>query len=239
MKQKIAIDSTRGASVHVYIDTQNIQNHNALVVFVPGLLEVADSFLLVKTAQQFNKAGFTTARIDSPSFYGDNHRLTATSIGAQARDLSRVVSYFRPRFDQVVLVAHSMGAFVTLVSETVADCAILWDPSLHPREIFASVTRDAKSGIYHDPQLQLEVSSILVEELPRLPDIAQAAHVAALPIGIVSAPHGAAHPVDPYVQNLPSLLGHIMIEDADHNFSEPKHRDALVRETIAFIKKAA
>lgn len=238
MKERITIDSAHGTFVQVYMDIPDTESNKDLIVFVPGLLENFNSPLLEQTSYQFNQAGFTTVRVDSPSFYGNNYGLKATSIGTQATDLNRVVSYFRSRFDQIALVAHSMGAFVALASNSDVDSVILWDPSLHPREILVSVIRDTKREVYYDSQLKQDISPMLIEELPHLLDIAQVAQTASFPVGIISAPHGVVCPADPYIQNLPFLIGHTTIEGADHNFSTPKHRSVLVRETVIFIKKA-
>jgi len=203
MKKRIVIDSAHQASIYVYLDTIDTENDKDLVVFVPGLLEKFDSPLFEKATHFFNQNGLTVARIDGPSFYSGNDALESFSIHSQIADLQKVLSHFRLSFNKITIVAHSLGAFVALALKPDVDSLILWDPSSHPREIFASVIHDLDRGGYYDPQLNQTVSSSLVEELSQLPDIEQLARVVSIPVGIISAPRGAEHLAGPYVQNLP------------------------------------
>lgn len=217
-------------------------NSNILLIFVPGLLETADTPLFVRTAHMFSESGgFATVRIDSPSFYGSAGELEETSIYAQAQDIAVVVSYFRQTFDRIVLVAHSLGAFASFLSTNSVelDCIILWDPSLHPFQIFAPTLCDASQTDFCDIYLKQRLSPVLIEELSLLPEIGSIASKVTCPVGIISAERGAVCIVDSYALCLPILLGHTVIHDADHNFSTPQHMINLTNATIKLIKKAA
>ena len=216
--------------MRMYINTPvRMNNQKVLIIFVPGFMETAHTPLFVRTAQMISKQeGFTTVRLDGPSFYENVGGLKEASIDAQVQHIIDAVSHFRRESDRVVLVGHSMGAFVSLLADTAhPERIILWDPSLHPREIFASTLRNASQA----------VSSTLIKELSLLPDIESAAADTTCPVGIISAEQGAAHIVAPYMRHLPILLGQVTIPGADHNFSTQQHTSALVHETLQFIKK--
>ena len=235
------VSLTHRTHVHVYLDTPNTNKPQALIIFIPGLLETADTPLFVNTTKALSRLGkFATARINSITFYGTTSTLDRTSISGQVQEIEDLLTHFRKTFDHVTLVAHSMGAFVSLLADiSVVDSLIMWDPSLHPRKIFASTLYSEPNGNYYDTQLKRVVSTTLAKELPLLQDIQSVANNIKCPVGIISAGRGAVSIVDAYTQHLPNLLGHITIQDADHDFSDPQHTDRLINETLHLIQKAA
>lgn len=238
----IITNSNKSEHIRVFLNipTQANDTANTIIIFVPGLLETAKTPLFVKTAETFStQESFATARIDSSSFYGCNSRLNKTSISGQVQDLTDTITHFRKSFDYIVLIGHSMGAFISLLANDAINVnrIIMWDPSLHPRKIFSSAEYNSTLNQYYDPYLRQEVSSDLIEELPRLSEIETIASRSSCPVGVISAELGAVGVVNSYTENLHNLLGHSTIKEADHNFSNSQHTAELVDKTVFLIKK--
>lgn len=238
MTRTIAIEEGSSGVIQAHLDTPKEPGNDDLILFVPGLLEQFDAPLLMETARLCNDAGFATIRINSRAFYGFDCGLNKASIGAQTRDLERVLVRFAPTHKRIIVIAHSTGAFPALLAAQSAAVLVLWDPSLHPREIFANTAFDSKRDTYYDPELREDVSCDLMQELPTLPTIAELSKRTPSPVGVISAGRGAIHAVEPYIQNLPALVKHVVINEADHNFSSSEQRNVLIRETLSIIKRA-
>ncbi len=223
------------------LSKQKGRSKNTTIIFIPGLLETADTPLFVHTIDILSKQkDFETICMSGTHFYGygKNVTLESTSISAQVQDVTKKISELKKKSNRIVLVGHSLGAFVSLLVKNVKiDRVIMWDPSLHPQQIFASTTCSVSTNKYYDPHIKQTISAQLMKELPLLLDIPTMTKSATCPIGIISAEKGALRVVAPYAQHMRISLGHMVIKGADHNFSTFQNVTKLVDYTVQLIKK--
>lgn len=110
--------------------TLNSQNNETLAIFVHGLAGNPNEHMYYNAKKQFPKQGIDTFRFSLYSDEDDARRFTECTIEIHAQDIDRVVNEFQDKYEQIVLVGHSLGGPSILLSKQNVDAVILWDPSI-------------------------------------------------------------------------------------------------------------
>ena len=102
----------------------------AAIIFVHGLTGHSSEHIFYNGARFFQAKGVDAIRFDLyPG--GVNGRLLAEcTITTHVGDLNLVLEHFRPKYEKIYLVGHSLGAVTVLSAKvSLADALILWAPA--------------------------------------------------------------------------------------------------------------
>src|ERR1035437_75881 len=104
--------------------------NGTLIIFAHGFTGDKDHHIFFNGARFFERNGISSFRFN---FYGEGEgarQLNDCTLSNHVSDLDAVVSYFRNKFKNIIVVGHSFGGIIILSSiEQEFDKAVLWDPS--------------------------------------------------------------------------------------------------------------
>ncbi len=129
-EERLDIDIENGKLTRGYFSKPEAES-SAIIIFVHGFLGKANDHIFFNGAKYFADKGFATYRFDFYHHKSDCRDMSESSFKMHIEDLNRVIEYFEGKYKKVILVAHSLGALITLFSDNAKRLkVILWDPAL-------------------------------------------------------------------------------------------------------------
>jgi uncharacterized protein len=214
--------------------------NETLIIFVHGFIEDKNHHIFFNGARFFEQNGISTFRFN---FYGEGEgarQLNDCSISNHVSDLDAIVSYFREKAKNIIVVSHSFGGIVVLSSQKQEfDKAVLWDPS---SDIKSWLVKDAKYvneiGLYYfeDWGVSYTIGKQMYQEsLDFNPDHLSSKFIK--PIKIITAGKGILiDGAKKYFEQANEPKDYAVIEGATHNFNEDGVEEKLFQETLKWIK---
>ena len=215
------------------------KNTDSIIIFIHGLLDNANAPFIKTSSEFFAQKGFASFRFDLYSNKKGARVFEKTGFEDYLNDINLLISTFQKKYKNIHIVAHSLGACITLLIDKKVKSMIFWDPSLHPSRVFSSVQYHKSKKIYYDKQLNSLISKKIVDEIPKLPSIEGLLKKSETPTALKNKEKGALCLAKKYKQNIKNLLGFAVIKKADHNFSTKTQRTLLAETTYSLIKKSS
>ena len=213
------------------------KNTDSIVIFIHGLLDNAGAPIIKTSSELLVQKGFATFCFDLYSNKKGARVFEKTGFEDYLNDINLIISTFQKKYKNIHIVAHSLGAYTTLLINKKVKSMIFWDPSLHPSRVFSAFEYNKSKKIYYDKQLNSLISKKMLDEIPKLPSVEDLLKKSEIPTALVFAEKGALCLAEKYKQNIKNLSDFVVIKKADHNFSTKTHRVVLAKMTYSLIKK--
>ncbi len=129
-EERLDIDIEGGKLTRGYLSEPETES-NSIIIFVHGFLGRANDHIFFNGARYFSDKGFATYRFDFYHHKANCRDMSDSSFQVHIEDLNKVIEYFENKYSRVILVAHSLGALVTIFSDKAKKYkVVLWDPAL-------------------------------------------------------------------------------------------------------------
>ena len=216
------------------------KQNDTLIIFAHGFTGNKDHHIFFNGARFFERHGISSFRFN---FYGEGEgarQLNNCTLSNHVSDLDAVVSYFRNKFKNIIVVGHSFSGIIILSSTKQAfDKAVLWDPSSDTKSWLVKDGKYIKElDLYYfeDWGVSYTIGKQMYQECVDFnPDHLSSRFTK--PIKIITAGNGILlDGAKKYFEqaNQPKELA--VIEGAGHNFNEDGVEEKLFEETLKFIK---
>lgn len=222
--------------------TRSEKPSKKVVIFAHGLFGHQNDHIFFNGSHACAKSEANSYRFDFYSGRKGARTFNDSPVSLQAADLAAVVKHFSKKYPDITLVAHSMGAYVTLLWNATHKNSvkrfILLDPSWEPKQIFDGLSFSKKLNAYVlKDRTDTVIQKSIVEESEKLPDIKELVQKVTVPLLIIAARKGARKIAEEsYFNNAPCLKKFVVLE-TDHNFNDKEAETKLFKETISWIKK--
>jgi esterase/lipase len=213
---------------------------NPLIIFAHGFTGGKDEHIFFNGARFFGKNNISSFRFN---FYGeqeDSRQLNDCDIANHISDLETVISYFKKKCSEIIVVGHSFGGLITLLSKKQEfGKAVLWEPADNPKKWLVKDAKYVKElGLYYfdDWGVAYTIGKSMYQQCINL-DTEGISSKFRKPLKIISAGNGILKDAaKKYLEqaNQPKEL--TIIEGAGHNFNEDGVEEKLFEETLKFIK---
>ena len=225
---------------HIIYGTLNSrQNNPTLLIFVHGLTGNQDEHHYFNAVPFFTEKGFDTFRFDFYSRNPNARRLSESSITTHSVDLKLIIDSFKNRFENIILIGHSLGALVILNTD-LSDISkiVLWDPTTGFNDI-----KD-KKGVYSSELdkyilnwgMDIIIGKQMVEEWKSL-NQNQLIKKITVPCKFIFAGNYNKHILwKPFLDKINIKNDNVIIEGATHGFIEEGTEQKLFNETLTWIK---
>jgi pimeloyl-ACP methyl ester carboxylesterase len=235
MRKNIELRTPDG---HIIYGTLDSGDNRTLLIFVHGLTGSQSEHHYFNAAPFFLKKGLDMFRFN---FYARQARarpLTESSIATHVRDLQVVIDSFKDRYQDLVLIGHSVGCLVILNSDLSAVSKIvLWDPATGFRSI------EEKNGEY-DADLDkyilhwgkdIIVGKQMIEDwMSADPD--ELVRKITVPCKFIFAGNHHNHGLwKPYLDKVRVKHESVVVDGATHGFVEEGAEQELFEETLEWI----
>jgi len=240
MEKKIKIKTKDDHLIYGTLNTPT-KASSKLIIFVHGLTGDQDEHIFYNAAKFFPKKEFVTFRFDLYSGEKKGRSLSKTTIKIHAKDLDKVVDYFRNKFKKIFVVGHSMGGPTILLSKTKEmNGIILWDPSYDLAKDLARICKYNKClNVYIlNWGTEFIIGKRMYNEWRSFPDPRVLLQEIKAPIKIICA--GKNFLVSggrQYFKHANSPKAFIVIKNAGHTFDEVGAEEKLFSETLEWVKK--
>jgi len=129
MEKNIKLKTKDSHIIYGALNTSD-KKSDTLAVFVHGLTGHPNEHTFFNAAHQFPKKGIDVFRFSLYTGEKGGRKLSECTITTHAKDLDRVISYFRKKYQTIAIIGHSLGSPTILKSDfQKVDNIILWDPS--------------------------------------------------------------------------------------------------------------
>lgn len=211
-----------------------------LVVFVHGLTGNKNEHIFYNAARFFPKRGFDTFRFDLYSGEKGGRVLRDCTISTHAADLNTVVRYFRPKYQKIFVVGHSLGGMTILLSDTSRMGGIvLWDAATlvrSLRDVF--IYSECLNAYLIHWGVESVMSKAMYDEWRSVPKPKEAmAHIEKPIKVIVAGKGGLIKAGEQYFKYAREPKEFAVIKGAGHVFDEWGAEETLFASTLSFLKK--
>ena len=212
-----------------------------LIVFVHGMTGHMDEHIFFNGARYVEKKGFSSFRFNLYDWRKGARKLANCTIAIHARDLDKVIEYFRRRGSQkVFVVGHSYGGPTILSSHKKQfDAAVLWDPTSYFSWVGKArlVKPLNKYLIGEDWGFEFVLGPRLIQEAERI-DIHKLIRKISRPIKIILAGKNLLlKPGKKLYTSAHAPKALKIIPGATHTFDEDGAEEKLFRETYDWLKR--
>lgn len=211
------------------------EKSDKLIIFVHGLLSSQSHPSFKKATPYFKKENYAVLKFDFYSKKENARSFSSTTIQEQVDDLKNIINYHRKSFENIHLVAHSLGSVVSLLTKTNnIKNIILWEPSMEPKDVFSS-SKELDNGDYLFCENKIQRK--LITETNSIPNLSKLIRKNNKPVSIITAKDfGDKLGMSLYFKNLRRVnkKRFYIIKNTDHNFN--KNTDKVIKQTIKFIK---
>ncbi|MFA6177505.1 MAG: alpha/beta fold hydrolase [Candidatus Paceibacterota bacterium] len=237
MRKEIQLTTKDGHIIYGTFDSA--QKSKTLLIFVHGFTGHRNEHHYFNAASFFPEKGFDTFRFD---FYGGklNARLLSkVSLQEHISDLKLVIDTFKEKYDDIILIGHSLGCIVVLNTD-LSDISkiVLWDPSSklkNLKEKNAEYNADLDKYIFNS-RLSIIVSKELVKEWQDV-NIGNLAEKINVPCKFIFAGnHNKLEVWKPFLSKIKVANEFAIVEGASHVFIEEGVEQKLFEETLNYIK---
>ncbi|MCK5630175.1 MAG: hypothetical protein KAI26_06140 [Nanoarchaeota archaeon] len=225
---------------HIIYGTLNSeQKSQTLLIFVHGLTGTQDEHHYFNAVPFFTKRNFDTFRFDLYSKNPNARRLIECSITTHSEDLKLIIDFFKNRYENLILISHSLGALVIL-STDLSDISkiVLWDPTAGFNDI------KEKGGVYNPEldkyilnwRMDIIIRKQMVEEWKSLtPD--RLVNRITVPCKFIFAGNYNKYQLwKPFLDKIKVKNESVIVEGATHGFIEEGTEQKLFNETLTWIK---
>jgi len=207
-----------------------------LIILVHGFLSNQEHHLFYNAAKYFYQRGYNTFRYNLYGPQNDARKANSTNFATFASDLSKIIAWFERHYSQIILVSHSLGAFIILLTKQRAiSSLVLWEPSLHPKEMLKNVKKDAPYYIFnlgYQVRIHREAATSMLD----VPDLDNILDKINKPIAIISA-EKTGKKIGKYFYTLASEPKKFsVIKGAGHNFDEEGTELQLFKLTLKWLE---
>ncbi len=209
---------------------------NRLIIFVHGFLNNQEHHLFYNAAHYFHRNNYSTFRYNLYGYQDNTRKANVTSFRTFAQDLSKIVSKFKGQYSQITLVSHSLGAYIVLlVNPSDISSLVLWEPSLHPKEMLKSAKKDGNYYIF-DLGYQIRIHHKAIASMLNIPSAQVLLSKIHKPIAIISAEKAGGEIGKHYytLANRPKKIS--VIEGAGHNFDGLDTEAQLFKSTLKWLR---
>jgi pimeloyl-ACP methyl ester carboxylesterase len=209
---------------------------NRLIIFVHGFLSNQEHHLFYNAAHYFHRNNYSTFRYNLYGYQDNARKANVTSFRTFAQDLSKIVSKFKRQYSKIILVSHSLGAYIVLlVNPSDISSLVLWEPSLHPKEMFKNAKKDGDYYIF-DLGFQIRIHLKTIASMVSIPNVKILLNKIHKPVAIISG-EKAGKKIGEYYYTLANKPKKIdVIEGAGHNFDEVGTESQLFKLTLAWLE---
>lgn len=237
MRKEIQLNTKDGYIIYGTLDS--IEKSKTLLIFVHGFTGHRNEHHYFNAATYFSEEGFDTFRFN---FYGlglNARSLTQISLTEHISDLKVVIDTFKDKYDDIILIGHSLGCIVILnVDLSDVSKIVLWDPSSRLKDLKA---KKAEYNVHLDKyifnlRLSIIVSKDLIDEWETV-DISELAEKINVPCKFIFA--GNYNKFDiwkPFLNKIKAANEYSIVEGASHLFTEEGVEQKLLKETLNYIK---
>jgi alpha-beta hydrolase superfamily lysophospholipase len=233
-----------------------VKRTRTLVILVHGFLAHRNQTLLRETATALSRKGYAAYRFDFSGNGDSEGRFEDAVPGKMLRELDSVVRHFKDRYTKIFLLGHCLGGTIALLtaarSALKVDGLILLAAPVHldkagERLLTSQQRSQIQSVGFTIMNVQRPVGMIpytvtdrFVGEMAAIDTLVVAENVTC-PALLV---HGTADPLVPASdsQELFEALSTkdiVLIGGADHDLRVPEHRDAVISNVLAWMKRHA
>ena len=209
-----------------------------LIIFVHGLTGHKNEHHFYNAARFFPKNGFATFRFDLYSGEKKGRLMSECTIDTHSSDLNIVIDYFKPNFNKIYLVGHSLGGPTILLARLDAIKAIaLWDPSF-------AIHEESSDEMTFDNRINKYVlrwgtecilSKEMVESWKKTGD--EMLNHFRKPTKIICAGEGILHKKwKNKIKSIKVKTDFCIIKGASHCFDEKETEKKLFQETLKWFK---
>ena len=237
MEKAIKIKTTDN---HIIFGTLNYQSTNkkTVLIFVHGITGNQNEHQYFNAVPFFTKKSFTTFRFDFYSRNLQSRQLQESSITTHVSDLQTVINYFKKKYKKIILIGHSLGAPVILLSDLSAVAKIiLWDPTTGFKDI------KEKNG-YYSKKLDnyvlnwgkaIMVSKKMIDEWKNI-QTQDLINKITVPCKFIFAGKENKYTTwKPFLKKIKAKNDHVVIKGASHVFIEEGVEQKLFIETLGWI----
>ena len=237
MQKEITLKTNDGHTIYGTLDSQ--EESKTLLIFVHGLTGHQNEHHYFNAVPFFTKEGFHTFRFN---FYAeeDNARQSSDcSITTHVQDLEQVINHFTKKYDEIILIGHSLGPLVILSSDlSKVAKLVLWDPTSGFDKI------EDKNG-YYDSNLKkyvlrrgMEVilGEQMIEEWKKLNPKDLVGKIT-VPCKFIFSENCDKHEIwQPFLDQVKVEKDVVIIKNATHGFIEEGTELELFKETLKWLK---
>ena len=236
MRKEIQLKTKDGHIIYGTFDL--VEKSKTLLIFVHGFTGHRNEHHYFNAASFFPEKGFDTFRFD---FYGSKQnarRLSEISLEEHFSDLKLVIDTFKDKYDDIILIGHSLGCIVILNTDLSGISKIvLWDPSSKMgdlKEKNAEYNADLDKYIFNS-RLNIIVSKELVNEWQAV-DISKLAEGINVPCKFIFAGNYNKYEIwKPFLNKIKVTNEFAIVEGASHVFVEEGVEQKLFEETLNYI----
>ena len=213
--------------------------NNPLIIFVHGFIGDKDEHILFNGARFFAENNISSFRFNLYGEQEDSRQLNECDISNHISDLERVISYFRKDCSEIIVVGHSFGGLITLLSRKQEfDKAVLWEPAGNPKKWLVEDAKYIKElGLYYfdDWGVAYTIGKSMYQQCIDL-NTEGISSKFRKPLKIISAGNGMLKDAArKYFEQANQPKEFAIIEGAGHNFNEDGAEEKLFEETLKFI----
>ena len=243
MEKRVNIKTPDNHIIYGVLNTSRKQS-NTLAVFVHGLTGRPNQHTFYNAAGLFPKKGVDVFRFSLYTEKKGGRNMSKCTITTHARDLDKVISYFRKKYKKIAVIGHSLGSPTILKSDfSKVDNIVLWDPScafsdnpitlkkvkINGREVyvrgrgieFLLNPKMLKEWVWFDGKNELNLISKI-----------------SIPLKIITAGKGILIKGGrEYYKHAGGPKKFVIIKGAGHSFDEEGVEKELLQETLQWIKK--
>ena len=236
MRETLALKTSDNRLIYGTLDSGN---NKTVLIFVHGFTGNQDEHHYFNAVPFFIKNNCDTFRFNFYSRDVKARHLTESSITTHTQDLKVVIDNFKDKYDELILIGHSLGALVILNTD-VSDVSrlVLWDPTTPFKNIEekgATFDPILNKYIFHwgidflvpmqmlDEWISLDLNK-LIEKVP-------------IPCKLIFAGDSGKHELwKPYINRFRIKHESVIIARATHGFIEEGTEQELFEETLTWIK---
>jgi pimeloyl-ACP methyl ester carboxylesterase len=236
MRKEIKLKTADNHIIYGNLDTNK---NKTLLIFVHGITGNQDEHHYFNASPFFSENGFDTFRFDFYSREPNARSLSDSSITSHSEDLKLIIDTFKDKYDNLILIGHSLGALVILNTDLSAVSKIvLWDPTTG----FSNI-KD-KQGEFNSKldkyilhwAMDIIVTKRMIEEW-KSSDLDKLVKKLSVPCKFIFAGNNNYHPVwKPVLKHLKVEYDSVIVEGATHCFTEEGTEQELFEETLKWIK---
>ena len=224
-------------SYKIYGTLNSKTKSNTLLIFAHGLSGNQYEHYYFNGAKFFAKEGFDTFRFDFYARKNNARPLIKSTIATHVKDLESVISNFKNKYQNIVLIGHSIGALVILKSNlSNINKIILWDPTngmKNIKEKNCSFNKKLDKYVLHWG-LDIIISKEFIEEWKNT-NIEKLIKNIEIPCKFIFAGNSSKHEIwKPFLIKTKHKAS--IVKGATHCFYEEGTLEKLFQETLSWLK---
>lgn len=240
-EKEITIPAFDGAAIYGILTSGHSMSCE-VTIFVHGLFGHKNDHLFFSAASNFLDSGIDTFRFDLYGIRNKARNFNHAPISTNVEDLRTILRYCSNKYSNIHLVGHSLGAIVILLfcqkrfSKKIKSIT-LWEPSKHPKDIFAGLKYDRKIGAYiFKDRIDILIKKKIIEHAPEVPPIRTLLRRIKTPLKVIVA-EDAGYEIGKkeYYKNANNPKSFATVKNCGHTFDTTIAQLTLFEETKKWI----